>query len=374
LKVLQVISSSATSGAERHACSLSQQLIQLGHEVEVIVPSEGWLPDLLRSAHVPVHVSPMRGRGWYRTLGLILRMQRRGRFDIVHTHLTRAAYLGYAANNLMRAPIITSVHIANNDPIYKRLARRRNRLVAVSNFVRGMLHGRGIHERYIDTVYNGTDFHDIEVADPLAVKDEFGIPHERRMIGIIGRVCKEKGHLEMVHAMKDIRREHPEAHMMFVGRVEETFAEEFHSAVNEAGVADRLTLAGVRNDVPRILDSLTLSSMPSHIETFGVAAIEAMARGKAVVASKVGGLPEVVQHGRTGLLIDLRPEALAEAVNFLLEHDSERESMGRLGRLTVERKFTTRVMAKRFEAVYSHALGKPYQTPLEEDMEDLIKS
>jgi glycosyltransferase involved in cell wall biosynthesis len=355
LRVLQIISSSATSGAERHVYSLSSLLQQRGHSVKVVTPSEGWLPKVLRESDIPTHVSFMKGAGWSRTMALLLREVRRNKVDVIHTHLTRAAYIGYTAGLLGRVPVITSVHIANNDQIYRRLARRRNRLVAVSNYVRGMLHGRGIPEKYIDTVYNGTDFVDFEPTLPNVVKDELGVPRERKLIGLVGRVCREKGHLEMVSALKSLNKEHPEAHVVFVGRVEQPFETELHEAVKEAGVGDRLTMTGIRHDVPRLLDSFTLSTMPSHIETFGVAAIEAMARGKAVVASNVGGLPEVVRHRQTGILVDLRPEGLAEAVSYLLSNEDEREEMGAMGRRVVEQKFTLHEMVRKLEHVYQNA-------------------
>ncbi len=355
LRVLQVISSSATSGAERHVLSLSSLLQQRGHVVKVVTPTEGWLPQVLRESNIPTHVSYMKGSGWTRTMAHLLREVRRNRIDVIHTHLTRAAYIGYTAGLLGRVPVITSVHIANNDQIYRRLARRKNRLVAVSNYVRGMLHGRGIPDKYIDTVYNGTDFVDFAPASPEAVKAELGIPQERKLIGLVGRVCREKGHLEMVGAMKTLRKEHPDAHVVFVGRVEAPFEEELKEAVREAGVGDRLTLTGIRHDIPRILDSFTLSAMPSHIETFGVAAIEAMARSKAVVASNVGGLPEVVRHRQTGILVDLRPEGIAEAVSYLLSNEDEREQMGAMGRRVVEQKFTLHEMVSKLEDVYTMA-------------------
>jgi len=94
------------------------------------------------------------------------------------------------------------------------------------------------------------------------------------------------------------------------------------------------------------------------METFGVAAIEAMARRRAVVASSVGALPEVVRHGQTGLLVDLRPEAIAEAVGYLLSNEEIRESMGTQGRHLVERKFTLNEMVNRFEDVYRKASAK----------------
>jgi len=355
LRVLQVISSSATSGAERHVYSLASLLQQRGHYVEVVTPTDGWLPSVLSESRIPNTVSFMKGAGWSRTMAYLLREVRRKKIDVIHTHLTRAAYIGYTAGLLGRVPVVTSVHIANNDQIYRRLARRNNRLIAVSNYVRGMLHGRGIADRYIDTVYNGTDFVEFETSMPESVKDELGIPRERKLIGLVGRVCREKGHLEMVQALGSLRSQHPDAHVVFVGRIEAPFEEELDHAVQEAGVADRLTMTGIRHDVPRMLDSFTLSAMPSHIETFGVAAIEAMARGRAVVASNVGGLPEVVRHRQTGILVDLRPDAIAEAVNELLENDRQREDMGAMGRRVVEQKFTLQEMVRRLENVYERA-------------------
>jgi len=357
MRVLQIISSSATSGAEKHVLSLSQLLTANGHTVEVVCPGGGWLGQQCRLHGIVVHENDMKGAGWFRTTGLVMNRFRKGHFDIAHTHLTRATYFGAIAGTLCGRPSVATVHIANHDQIYKRMARGRNRLVAVSNFVRGMLHGRGIPDRYIDTVYNGTDFTEIEAHDPLSVREEFRIDPNRRLVGLVGRVCREKGHLMMIEAMRDVLKEHPQTHVMFVGRLEQHFAEEFNDAVASAGIANHLTMTGVRHDVPRLLDSFEFTTMPSHQETFGIAAIEAAARRKAVVASRIGGLPEVVRHQQTGLLIDLRPQELSEAINYLIEHDEERAQMGALGRVMVEQKFTLRHMVNRLENVYERALA-----------------
>ncbi|MFZ4506184.1 MAG: glycosyltransferase family 4 protein [Fimbriimonas sp.] len=350
-------SSATTSGAERHVLQLSQLLESRGHGVSAVTSSDGWLTQRLFDAGLDVQVSPMKGRGWLRSVALLAREIRRKKIDVVHTHLTRAAYIGYAAGLLTRTPVVTSVHIANHDYIYRRLAHGRNRLVAVSNFVRGMLHGRGIPDRFIDTVHNGTDFDELESISPETVASELEIPENRKLVGLLGRVCREKGHLEMVAAMPQIRKAHPEAHFVFVGKVEPTFELEMQAAIDSAGISDRLTLTGLRHDVPRLLDAFALTTMPSHRETFGLAALEAMARGKPVVASRVGGLPELVHHQQTGLLVDLRPDEIAEAVTYLLSNDIEREQMGLQGRRMVREKFTLGEMANRFEGVYQRAIG-----------------
>lgn len=282
---------------------------------------------------------------------------RRRRVDVVHTHLTRSAYLGYAVGLLTRVPVVTSVHIANNDRIYRRLARGRNRLVAVSNYVAGMLHGHGVPQSYIDTVYNGTDFVAYEPIPREETLRELGIPERRRVIGIVAKVCRDKGQVELLQSMRHLRKEHPETHVLMVGKIEAGYEPDVRAALYESGMEGRATLTGVRHDIPRLLDAMTLTTLPSAMETFGVAAIEAMARGRAVVASKAGALPEVVRHGQTGLIVDLRPEAIADAIGYLLENEPERERMGRNGRALVERKFTVEEMANRFEAVYQRAIA-----------------
>lgn len=357
LNVLQIVSSSATSGAEKHVFNLSERLIQRGHRVDVICPVGGWLPKELRESGITVHESDMKGRGWLQTVGLSMRLMRERKIDVVHSHLTRATYFGAVSGMLRGVPAVASVHVANHDQVYKRMARGRNRLVAVSNYVRGLLHGRGVRDRFIDTVYNGTDFTEFALSSDGRLYDEFGIPRDRKLIGLVGRVCREKGHLEMVDAMRLIAKEYPQSHAVFVGRFEAGFEPEIRGAIESAKLTDRITLTGVRHDVPHLLDSFAFTTMPSHQETFGVAAIEAMARGRAVVASRVGGLQEVVRHEVNGLLVDTQPDQIADAMGYLLDHESERIRMGHTGRKIVEEKFTLNRMVEQLEAVYYRALN-----------------
>lgn len=355
LNVLQIVSSSATSGAEKHVFALSERLIQRGHRVEVVCPIGGWLPKELRESGIAVHETQMKGSGWFRTMGYMLRRLREGQIDVVHSHLTRATYFGALSGMMRGVPAVASVHIANHDQIYKRMAHGRNRLVAVSNYVRGLLHGRGIRDQFIETVYNGTDFIDFAPNPIHDLHQSLGIPPERKLIGLVGRVCREKGHLDMVDAMQLIVQEYPDSHAVFVGRIEPTFELELKSAIEEKRLTDRIALTGLRHDVPRLLDTFDFTAMPSHQETFGVAAIEAMARSKPVVASRIGGLPEVVRHRQTGLLVDIRPDSIAEAAAYLLRHDEERYRMGECGRQIVEEKFTLNRMVDELESVYFRA-------------------
>ncbi len=217
-RILQVISSSAPSGAERHLCSLSRHLTDRGHTVEVVCPAGGWLPQELRDKGLQVREMEMHGAGWFRTAGYMMNRVKEGGIDLIHSHLTRATYFAHVSSLFRGVPAVSTVHIANHDQIYKRIARRNNRLIAVSNFVRGMLHGRDVPDRFIDTVYNGTEFTEFESFNPSGVKAELGIPADRKLVGLVGRVCHDKGHPIMIEAMQDVLKEAPQHALGFCGK------------------------------------------------------------------------------------------------------------------------------------------------------------
>ena len=161
----------------------------------------------------------------------------------------------------------------------------------------------------------------------------------------------------MVRALRSIRKVSPNAHAVFVGRIEEGFKAELARAVAAEGMGEHITFTGVREDVPRIMDAFDISAMPSHMETFGLAAIEAMARSRAVIASNVGALPEVVSHGKTGLLVPVDADQLAGAALQLLHDADLRAKLGKSARKEVEQRFSLATMAFGCENVYRKALG-----------------
>mgnify|MGYP000896340001 FL=1 len=357
LRILQIISSSATSGAEKHAFTLAHMLKQRGHHVEMVVQEGGWMESELPKLGIETHAIPMKGRDTVNAHRWMLKLVNRKRFDVIHAHLTRATYLGFVSGWVRGVPLVSSVHVATSDGIYRRMARRKNRLVAVSEFVRGVLRGRGVPDQFIDVVYNGTDFGDLAEAAVANVHDEFLIPKERRLVGLVGRVCHEKGHMLAVQAMPSVLNRHEDTHLLFVGRFESGFEPTIRKAVSDLGIDDRVTFTGNRADVPRLLDAMAFSILPSTMEACPLAALESMARSKPLVASRVGGLAELVVHEQTGLLVEQTPEELAHGMAFLLEHEDERARMGENARRMIEEKFTLVQMVERLEAVYCRAAG-----------------
>jgi glycosyltransferase involved in cell wall biosynthesis len=358
LRILQVVSSSKSSGAERHVLLLSEMLRRRGHRVAVACPPGGWLTDALEEAGIEAHAVDMRKRGSPAAAPRLVRLASRRRFDIIHTHLTRATYHGALASFLRRVPMVATVHVYSRDLVYRFLARTGRRLIAVSHSVRNALVAAGVPEQAVGVVYNGTDFLEYQPnTGERGVREEFGLVGDCRLIGLVGRVAKEKGHLVALGAARRIAATHRASHFLFIGRMEPHFEAEFTEAVERNGVRGRVTLTGDRNDVPRLMDAMEMVVLPSAKETFGVVAIEAMARGKPVIATRTGGLEEVIRHGETGLLIDQDEAALGEAIDALLSDPERAKRMGEEGRRWVQDHFSHNAMVDDIEAIYMCALG-----------------
>ncbi len=351
-----MISSSATSGAEKHSVALARRLQANGHQVDFACPDLSWVKDDLAGTGVQVHQVDMRG-GWgvpgWRHL---TRLGRERKYDLVHAHLSRAAYLSLVATAFTGTPLVCSVHVKTHYLVYRLAARKSNRVVAVSNYIQGLLEGSKVPAGHIDVVHNGTDFHDFNYSSDRDVKAEFQLPEDRRLFGLVGRVAEEKGHQIAVNAFPDVLDRHPNAHMLFVGRSEGEFAEYIQKQVKSRELDQRITFTGNRPDVARMLDAMEFSILPSSAEACPLAVLESMARKRPVVGARIGGVDELVIHGETGLLAEQTAEEFSAGINYLLDHEDDRLRMGSNALQLIHERFTFNQMMERMEAVYERAV------------------
>lgn len=358
-RILQMVSSSATSGAERHLVLLSRMLQQQGHLVVTVCPPHNWLPEELQRAGVNTLPLPMRGAGAAMTLWRLARVVREQRMDIIHTHLTRAAYYGLLLGLLTRKPVVSTVHVFTCDPAYRWLSRMGNPLIAVSDAVRRWLIEYGVPASVIQTVYNATDFVSLDGVNadaPREVRSEFGLPLNSKLIGVFAKVTPIKGQDLLLEALPQVLRLHPDAYVLFVGIAESAFAHQTQQRATRLGVHRHVIFTGLRTDVARLMQAVDVVVMPSRSETFGLAALEAMALGKPVIATRVGGLPELVRDGETGILVDLTAASLAHALDELLASAELRVRLGETARTLVCRYYNPEQMVQHIESVYARAL------------------
>ncbi len=358
-RILQIVSSSATSGAERHLVLLSRTLQQQGHDVITVCPPHNWLPEELQRAGVNTLPVPMRGAASAMTLWRLARVVRKQRVDIIHTHLTRAAYYGLLLGLLTHKPVVSTVHVFTSDPAYRWLSRLGHPLIAVSEAVRRWLIEYGVPASEVQTVYNATDFVSLNGANanaPLEVRAEFGLPPTSKLIGVFAKVTPIKGQDLLLEALPQLLRSHPDVHVLFVGSTEGDFARRTQQRAKEMGIYSHVIFTGLRADVARLMQAVDVVTLPSRLETFGLAVLEAMALGKPVVATRVGGLPELVRDGETGMLVDFTATSLAHALNELLTSADLRYRLGQTARAFACQYYTPERMVRHIEAVYARAL------------------
>jgi glycosyltransferase involved in cell wall biosynthesis len=158
-----------------------------------------------------------------------------------------------------------------------------------------------------------------------------GLAQKGLVVGFIGWLLPIKGPLHLLHAMEKVWQQHPEAQLVFIGKGE--LDVDLRSASRKCGGNGRVRFLGWRHDVEEIMPIFDIFVLPSLNEGMGRVLVEAMAAGKPVVASQVGGIPDLVQHGENGLLVPPGDEqALAEAIRQLIDDPEKAKAMGRCGR------------------------------------------
>lgn len=232
-------------------------------------------------------------------------------------------------------------------------------MVAVSEDIRRFLVKRvGVNERLITTIYNGIEPREYR-SDHRArevIRRELGLTEGRPVLGTVGNLYPVKGHVYLVRAMAAVAAKRPDAVCLILGRGQ--LLEQLRHTATELGIDHHVMFLGFREDVPALLRAMDIFVLPSLSEGLSLALLEAMAAGKAVVATNVGGNPEVVLDRQTGLLVPSEDApALADAILLLLRDPALAERLGESGRIRVDKEFSVTAMAQRYDALYGELLS-----------------
>ncbi len=204
----------------------------------------------------------------------------------------------------------------------------------------------------IAVIPSGIDFSVFdEIKDRNFLQREFGFADDDFLVGIVAALEDHKGHAYLFQATKIIREHSPKIKLIVVGTG--SLRLELESQVHQLGIEDIVFFLGFREDVPRILASLDLFVLSSHLEGLGSSLLDAMASRLPVVATRAGGIPEIVRHGETGLLVPPKdPEALAKAIIELYHDRNLANYLAEKGREYVRRHFSAEAMADRVVDLY----------------------
>lgn len=321
---------------------------------------------------VPVDLLPVRKLRNLDALPRLLRYLREQYADVLHTQLEFANTLGSVAARMLGIPSVCTLHTiesySRRSRVYWRtmlmwrsLRHFCDRIIAVSEETR-QHHIRQAHfsPAKIITLYNGINLAPFEsVGEPerRAVRQELGIPLDAPVLVTVAVLRPPKGIQYMIEALPKILETLPDVHYLVVGDGE-------HRAVLEGlaqtyNVTERIIFTGVRKDVPDLLSASDIFVLPTLTEALPTVLAEAMGARRPIIASAVGGVPEMVEHERNGLLLPpAEPARLVEACVRLLRNPVEAQAMGQAGRVIARERFEINRQAQRLGALYQELLAQ----------------
>ena len=308
-----------------------------------------------------------------KALFTLFKILRKERPDIVHTHTSKAGFLGRFASFLARVPII--IHTPHGHVFHSYFGPTLTKIFVIAEKILSLITDKIItltnreRDEHIErriaplnkfiTIHSGVDldrFMNLNI-DIKKKKKELNIPQDFYVIGTVGRLVPIKGHKYLVSAAEMIIKEFPKTVFVIVG---DGFLKPILERHAEAlGIRKNIIFTGWRKDVPEILYLFDILVFPSLNEGMGRVMIEGMSLGKPIVASNVGGIRDLIEDGKNGLLVPPRDSnALRKAISRLIRNKKLAEGLGKIGKMEVYPDFDASTMVKKIDNLYESLLSK----------------
>jgi len=295
----------------------------------------------------------------------LARLIRHEAVQLVHAHEGASLFYGALAGRLAGRPaVVNTYHRSRDVDTRTSLDRLRNRcLLRLVDAMTAVSHGnRDVFCRahrvdpsrvhVINSAIDTRPFTDVAV-DVAAKKAELGLPSACRVIGAAGHMnTPEKGYEHLLRAFSRVAARAPDVELLITG--DGPLRPQYERLAGELGIVSRARFLGFRPDMPELYRVFDVFALASVYEAFGLVSVEAMCAGKAVVATNVGGIPDIVVDGETGVLVPpADPERLAEAILALLNEPGRAAELGRKGKERALRHFGLQRMIDDYEKLYS---------------------
>ncbi len=363
LRILHITSARSFGGGERYLADLVNSLAARGHEVYVAVRPNSPVPAELKLPAENVKKVPLRNALDAKSASTLFNFVRQQKIRIVHAHMARDYPLAaYAARRNDAARLIVTRHVLFPlNRLHRITLRGVGRVIAVSEAVGHHLRVQGlVPANKISVVQNGVDLERVAIARGRFDRDAFlrrwELPDNTPLIGSVGALTPLKGHDNFLKAAVRIREAFPQTFFIIAGTDSTpTQANRIYleGLIKEYGLADRVRMIGWMDDLASLFCALDVFVSASRTESFGLAIVEAMAAGAAVVATKTEGAREIIQNGETGMLVPLgEVEALAESVKRLISDEAQRGRLSTAAHQAATSRFSLERMVTETEKIY----------------------
>lgn len=366
--VVHIVGSLGWGGSEQQVCEIALGLNRQRFHTIVCCTGkiEGPRAKKLREHGVEVVLLPLRMRSILRDAKRLITFVRRVGADLVHAHTANNGLWGAIVSQYTRIPLIFSEYGFNSARAWNhRLlevwrTRRASRVIVNSSALRQeiLVRTRVNHDRVI-VVPSGVQPQAFDPAlDGQSVRVTLGIADNSVVIGTVGRLHPVKGHSYFLAAAQQVVAQCPEARFLIIGHGPDTIERRLRDQCHQLGLENYVKFIASAEEVVNFLAAMDVFVLASLSESLPISILEAMAMARPVVATRVGGVSEVVAPEDTGLLVPPKDtSALAEAIVRLCQHVNIRHQMGSAGRRRLETEFTANNMIKGVEAVYQEVLN-----------------
>ena len=365
IRVVELLATGTNGGAQEHVFNLVSRIDRSRYDVSVCSLTGGSAIRRFEKAGIPVCVIDATNDA--DAVESVAAHLAAIDADVVHNHMYHAEVIGtqaalrVAETGRPRPYVVGTVHSSRirsdeDMALLRQLTPRMDHVIAVSTSIVRKIDDEGRHGAPVSLIYNGIDLARYDQMVPCCtLREEYGLPPEGPLVGVVARLEHEKGHPTLIDAWPTVLASFPDATLLLIG--EGSRLDALTTQVRDLGLERSVIFTGRRDDVPEVTKSLDVAVLPSYREAQGLTILEAMALSRPVVASNVGGIPEMIEDGRTGLLVRPHdPAALADAILRLLRDHPLADTLARAGHDMVHDRFCVELMVRAVESIYDEAL------------------
>jgi sugar transferase (PEP-CTERM/EpsH1 system associated) len=365
INVLHLIQGLESGGLETVTVSLLERLDRTLYQPSICCfDNLGSLMERIKGK-IKVHFLQRRQGIDYTYPIKLARLLKKEQIEILHLHNSTAFFYGVLAGKIAGVPVIIyTEHARDIFPSMrvriadKALSLFTHRIVVVAEYLkRNLVRYEKFNPKKITVIYNGVDPQKFNGDfDSRAVKKTFDIDEDRLVIGIVARLDPIKNHKCLLRAMKMVVAELPKTILLIVG--DGPFLQELKSFINTLSLNSYVRFLGMRSDIPELMSIMDVFVLCSLSEGLPLTLLEAMASGRAIIATNVGGIPEVIEHGINGLLVEPdNHRALTEAIIQLLRDKSLAKRISESARNKLMENFTLDKMTEKYKEIYQDCIS-----------------
>ena len=359
-RILHTESSQGLGGQEYRVLAEAQAMNRRGHEVVIAAPENSQLAKLARDGGLQCEAIPIGISGWGRLVPLFIKLLLKHQIQIVHTHGSQDSWTASLAGRLSssRPVIIRTRHKSTpisvsfrHDVLYRYLPHA---VTTTGEAVRQQLIVRNhLNPDAVISIPTGVDMQKFQPGTSgVALKNSLGIQVGQPVIGTVSFLRPEKGLDVLIDAVSLLQKEFSNVGCLIVGTGQGH--QKLLAQIRQNNLDEIVILAGFRKDIPELLETMDVFALPSLEEGMPQSLLQALAMERAVVASSVGGIPEIVRDRQTGYLVPPKdPGALAEKIGILLRDPVQRKIFGQAGRCAIADNYSLEAMLQKTEQLYS---------------------